>query len=178
MQYELPSDPATRPAAIVTVSELLRSVRDTLERRFPLAVGAGRAFQPVARAVRALLLHAEGRRRAGRLRDVPQPRRRARLGAARNGTQVEARALVTLYEPRGRFQLTVEGDAPGRPRSALRALPAAQGEARATRACSTAAQSGELPQHPRSDRRAHLARGGGAARRAHHARAAQSRDRR
>src|SRR5262245_43224966 len=38
---------------------------------------------------------------------------RSRAGALdwqpRDGMQVEARALVTLYEPRGRFQLTIEG---------------------------------------------------------------------
>src|SRR4051812_50111969 len=36
--------------------------------------------------------------------------RAAALGwEPRDGMQIEARALVTLYEPRGRFQLTVEG---------------------------------------------------------------------
>ena len=43
------------------------------------------ASSPTCRAAPSghLLLHPEGRRRPGRLRDVPQPRRGARLGAAR-----------------------------------------------------------------------------------------------
>ena len=36
MQYELPRDPVAAPDGVVTVSQLLRNVRDTLERRFPL----------------------------------------------------------------------------------------------------------------------------------------------
>src|SRR5438094_167414 len=38
--------------------------------------------------------------------------RQSRCPATRDGAQVEVCALVTLYEPRGRFQLTVEGMRP------------------------------------------------------------------
>ncbi len=48
----------------------------------------------------------------------------------RDGMQVEVRALPTLYEPRGPLPAHRRGHAPRRPRAALRALPAAQGEAR------------------------------------------------
>src|SRR5439155_1240529 len=47
------------------------------------ALGAGRIVQSVARALRALLLHAEGWGGTGRLRDVSQPGSGARLGAGR-----------------------------------------------------------------------------------------------
>src|SRR6266851_5641058 len=57
-----PARQSMTPNGVLTVSELLRSVRD--------------AWEP------------------------------------RDGAQVEVRALVTLYEPRGRFQLTVEGMRP------------------------------------------------------------------
>jgi len=36
MQYELPGDSVASAPSVVTVSQLLRNVRDTLERRFPL----------------------------------------------------------------------------------------------------------------------------------------------
>ena len=36
MQYELPSDSVAARSGAVTVSQLLRNVRDVLERRFPL----------------------------------------------------------------------------------------------------------------------------------------------
>ena len=36
MQYDFPSDALAPRTAVFTVSQLLRNVRDTLERRFPL----------------------------------------------------------------------------------------------------------------------------------------------
>ena len=59
------------------------------------ALGARRALQPVARPLGPLLLHAEGPRRAGRLRDVPQPGRGRSTASCATAMQVEARALVT-----------------------------------------------------------------------------------
>src|SRR5256714_14337951 len=92
---------------VVTVSELLRSVRDTLERRFPLLWVRGELSN---------LSRAPSGHRYFTLKDrgaqvdcVMYRSRAAALEAElREGMQVEAQVLVTLYEPRGRFQLTVE----------------------------------------------------------------------
>src|SRR3954465_11909100 len=107
MQYELPSAPATRSAAVVTVSQLLRNVRDTLERRFPLMWVRGE-LSNLSRAPSGHCYFT--------LKDddaqVDCVMFRSRLAAVgwelANGAQVEVRALASLYEPRGRFQLTVE----------------------------------------------------------------------
>jgi len=94
-------------AAPVTVSQLLRSVRDTLERRYALMWVTGE----ISNLTRAASGHwyftlkdddaqvdcVMFRGRAAHLDWTPE-----------NGTRVEARVLVTLYEPRGRFQLNVE----------------------------------------------------------------------
>ena len=92
---------------VVSVSELLRSVRDTLERRFPLLWVRGE-LSNLSRAP-------SGHRyftlkdRSAQVDCVMYRSRAATLEAAlREGMQVEAQVLVTLYEPRGRFQLTVE----------------------------------------------------------------------
>ena len=104
------SDSAIQSAATgspVSVSELLRSVRDTLEHRFPLMWVAGEisnlsrassghwyfTLKDDAAQVDCVMF----RGRATYLDWTPQ-----------DGMRVEARALVTLYEPRGRFQLNVE----------------------------------------------------------------------
>jgi len=95
-----------RPA-VVTVSELLRSVRMTLESRFPLAWVRGEVSN-VSRAPSGHLYFTlkDGAAQA----DCVMFRSRAAAleGELQEGAQVEARALVTLYEPRGRFQLNVE----------------------------------------------------------------------
>lgn len=91
----------------VTVSQLLRSVRDTLERRFPLMWVRGE-LSNLSRAPSGHCYFT--------LKDdaaqVDCVMFRSRLAAVdwelRNGAQVEVRALASLYEPRGRFQLTVE----------------------------------------------------------------------
>jgi len=107
MQYDLPSDSVAPRAGVVTVSQLLRNVRDTLERRFPLMWVRGE-LSNLSRAPSGHCYFT--------LKDddaqVDCVMFRSRLAALdwelRNGAQVEARALVSLYEPRGRFQLTVE----------------------------------------------------------------------
>ena len=91
----------------VTVSQLLRSVRDMLERRFPLMWVRGE-LSNLSRAPSGHCYFT--------LKDdaaqVDCVMYRSRLAAVdwelRNGAQVEVRALASLYEPRGRFQLTVE----------------------------------------------------------------------
>src|SRR2546421_1355511 len=92
---------------VVTVSELLRSVRDTLERRFALMWVRGE-LSNLSRAPsghRYFTLKDRGAQV-----DCVMFRSRAVLleDELREGMQVEARVLPTLYEPRGRFQLTVE----------------------------------------------------------------------
>jgi len=92
----------------VSVSELLRSVRDTLERRFPLLWVRGE----LSNLSRAPSGHWYFTLKDGSAQvDCVMFRSRAAAldWEPRDGMQVEARALVTLYEPRGRFQLTVEG---------------------------------------------------------------------
>lgn len=92
---------------VMSVSELNRSVRDLLERRFPLGWVAGEisnfkrydsghsyfTLKDAGAQVRCVMF----RTRAQYLDWQP-----------REGMQVEVRALVTLYEPRGDFQLNVE----------------------------------------------------------------------
>jgi len=91
----------------VTVSELLRSVRDTLERRFPLLWVRGELsnLRPAASGHYYFTLKDRGAQV-----DCVMFRSRAAAFEAslQEGMQVEAQVLVSLYEPRGRFQLTVE----------------------------------------------------------------------
>src|SRR5579885_2016255 len=93
--------------AILTVSELLRSVRDTLERRFPLLWVSGE----VSNLTRAASGHCYFTLKDGQAQ-ADCVMFRSRFAAVdwplRDGDRVEARVLVGLYEPRGRFQLTVE----------------------------------------------------------------------
>lgn len=94
-------------APVLSVSALLRSVRDTLERRFPLAWIAGEIsnFRPAASGHWYFTLKDE----AAQVDCVMFRSRAAALDwQPAEGMRVEARALVTLYEPRGRFQLNVE----------------------------------------------------------------------
>jgi exodeoxyribonuclease VII large subunit len=99
---------AAQPAAsVVTVSQLLRSVRDTLERRFPLLWVRGE----LSNLSRAGSGHYYFTLKDGSAQvDCVMFKSRAAAieWELRDGSQVEVRALVTLYEPRGRFQLTVE----------------------------------------------------------------------
>src|SRR2546423_1224323 len=96
---------------VVTVSELLRSVRDTLERRFALMWVRGELSN---------LSRAPSGHRYFTLKDrgaqvdcvMYRSRAAALEGELREGMQVEAQVLVSLYEPRGRFQLTVEAIRP------------------------------------------------------------------
>jgi exodeoxyribonuclease VII large subunit len=110
---EMPANPdlardfASPGDAVLSVSSLNRSVRDLLETRFPLVwVGGEVSNLTLARSghtyfslkdeqaqVRCVLF-----RHRGQLLDW----------TPREGMQVEVRAVVTLYEPRGEFQLNVE----------------------------------------------------------------------
>ncbi len=98
---------AGRGSAPVSVSELVRSVRDALERRFPLMWVAGEIsnFRPASSGHWYFTLKDD----AAQV-DCVMFRGRAALldWEPRDGARAEVRALVTLYEPRGRFQLNVE----------------------------------------------------------------------
>jgi len=97
---------APRPA-VLSVSELLRSVRDVLERRFPLSWVSGE----ISNLTRAASGHWYFTLKDESAQvDCVMYRGRAALidWTPRDGMRVEVRALVTLYEPRGRFQLNVE----------------------------------------------------------------------
>ena len=95
------------PSQILSVSALIRSVRDLLERRYPLLWVAGEISNfIVAKSGHAYFVlkdeHAQ-------VRCVMFRQRHQLLDwQARDGMQIEAQALVSLYEPRGDFQLNVE----------------------------------------------------------------------
>ena len=94
-------------APVLSVSELLRSVREVLERRFPLAWVGGEIsnFRPASSGHWYFTLKDE----TAQVDCVMFRGRAAALDwEPAEGMRVEARALVTLYEPRGRFQLNVE----------------------------------------------------------------------
>lgn len=95
------------PQVVLSISQLNRLTRQVLEREFPLCWVTGE----VSNLTRAASGHVYFT-----LKDVAAQvrcvmfRMRAQLVPWRleNGQQIEARALVSLYEPRGDFQLTVE----------------------------------------------------------------------
>lgn len=105
MESALPFDVAR--GAPLSVSELLRSVRDTLERGYPLLWVAGEIsnFRPAASGHWYFTL----KDATAQVDCVMFRRRAAHVDCEpREGLRVEVRALTTLYEPRGRFQLSVE----------------------------------------------------------------------
>jgi exodeoxyribonuclease VII large subunit len=108
MQNDIPGAVVASGLRILSVADLLRSVRDTLERRFPLAWVRGE----LSNLSRAPSGHCYFTLKDDAAQvDCVMFRSRAALldWEPRDGMQVEVRALPTLYEPRGRFQLTVEG---------------------------------------------------------------------
>ncbi len=98
---------APLPAEILTVSGLNRSVRDLLEHRYPLLWVAGE----ISNFIQAKSGHwyFSLKDEAAQARCVMFRHRSQHLDwQPREGMQVEVRALVTLYEARGDFQLGVE----------------------------------------------------------------------
>lgn len=96
------------PAEILTVTELNRQARLLLEQRFPLLWVSGEISNLTRAAsghVYFSLKDAQAQVRCVMFRS------RAQIlpWQLENGQQVEAQALVTLYEARGDFQLNVEG---------------------------------------------------------------------
>lgn len=98
---------ADTPSRVFSVSELNRLARDTLERSFPLFWIAGE----ICNLTRAASGHwyFSLKDEKAQVRCVMFRSRNSYLDwTPREGDKVEARALVTLYEARGEFQLTVE----------------------------------------------------------------------
>ena len=98
---------AVPAGAILSVSALNRSVRDLLEHRIPLAWVAGEISNFVH--ARSGHFYFSLKDDAAQVRCVMFRSRGTLLDwQPRDGMQVEVRALVTLYAPRGEFQLNVE----------------------------------------------------------------------
>jgi exodeoxyribonuclease VII large subunit len=94
-------------APVVSVSQLVRGARDALERSLPLVWVAGEIsnLRTVASGHRYFVLK-------DALAQVDCVMFRGRAAyldwEPKDGLRVEVRALATIYEPRGRFQLNVE----------------------------------------------------------------------
>ena len=92
---------------VISVSRLLRRAREVVERQFPLMWVGGEisALRPASSGHLYFVLK-DGDAQV----DCILFRSRAALldWTPREGMRVEVRALVTLYEPRGRFQLNVD----------------------------------------------------------------------
>ena len=95
------------PPEILSVSALARSVRDLLEHRYPLLWVAGEISNfTLAKSGHVYFILKD---HEAQVRCVMFRHRHQYLDwQPREGMQVEAQALVTLYEPRGDFQLNVE----------------------------------------------------------------------
>lgn len=100
--------PFDMPDEVIPVSRLNRLARETLEQRFPLLWVSGE----ISNLTRAASGHVYFSLKDDQaLVRCVMFRQRAQLVPWRleNGQQVEARALVSLYEARGDFQLNIEG---------------------------------------------------------------------
>jgi exodeoxyribonuclease VII large subunit len=113
MSAHLPAEPASArdyslsASKLLTVAELNRSVRDLIEHRLPLLWVAGEISNCVQ--ARSGHLYFSLKDDAAQVRCVMFRSRGALLDwQPRDGMHVEVRALATLYEARGDFQLTVE----------------------------------------------------------------------
>jgi exodeoxyribonuclease VII large subunit len=109
----MPGDPAPArenavpTGGVLTVSALNRSIRDLLEHRFPL-VWVGGEISNFTQA-RSGHLYFSLKDEQAQVRCVMFRSRGLALDwQPREGMRVEVRATVTLYEPRGDFQLNVE----------------------------------------------------------------------
>jgi exodeoxyribonuclease VII large subunit len=106
-EQELARDSTPSPAEILSVSALNRSVRDSLEHRYPLLWVTGEISNfTLAKSGHAYFLLKDEQ---AQVRCVMFRHRNQYLEwAPRDGMRVEAQVLVTLYEARGDFQLNVE----------------------------------------------------------------------
>ncbi len=106
MEHEFPR-PEGAAGPVLSVSQLLRSIRDAIEHRFPLLWVEGEISN--LRAAASGHLYFVLKDEQAQVDCVMFRSRAAALDwTPAEGARVEARALATLYEPRGRFQLNVE----------------------------------------------------------------------
>lgn len=96
------------PVTALPVSELNRRVRLSLEREFPL-LWIGGEISNLTRATSGHLYFSLKDESAQARCVMFRTRAQAIPWRLENGQQVEVRALVSLYEARGEFQLAVEG---------------------------------------------------------------------
>src|SRR5581483_2653371 len=108
---ELARVSAPSRSRVLSVSALVRDVRDLLEHRYPLLWVAGEMSDFTA--ARSVHLYFSLKDDAARVRCVMYSSRNQALDwTPREGMKVEVQALVTLYESRGEFQLSVEAMRP------------------------------------------------------------------
>ncbi len=99
--------PLTPPSPVLSVSDLNRQVRDCLESSFPLFWVAGEVSNLTYAASGHVYFSLKDAQ--AQVRCVLWRNRAQLLGwRLENGQQLETRALVSFYEPRGEFQLNVE----------------------------------------------------------------------
>lgn len=95
------------PATVVSISELNRLARQSLEREFPLLWVAGE-ISNLTRAASGHVYFSLKDESAQARCVMFRSRAQSVSWRLENGQQVEARALVSIYEPRGEFQLNIE----------------------------------------------------------------------
>ncbi len=95
------------PATVVSISELNRLARLSLEREFPLLWVAGE-ISNLTRAASGHVYFSLKDENAQARCVMFRSRAQSIPWRLENGQQVEARALVSLYEPRGEYQLNIE----------------------------------------------------------------------
>src|SRR5882672_4007141 len=99
--------PGSSGPQILTVSALARSVRDLLEHHYPLLWVAGEISSfTVAKSGHAYFILKDDQAQARCV--MFRSRHQVLDWEPRDGMQVEVQVLVSLYEARGEFQLTVE----------------------------------------------------------------------
>ncbi|MBK7768133.1 MAG: exodeoxyribonuclease VII large subunit [Sulfuritalea sp.] len=95
------------PATVISIGELNRLARQSLEREFPLLWVAGE-ISNLTRAASGHFYFSLKDESAQARCVMFRSRAQSLAWRLENGQQVEARALVSLYEPRGDFQLNIE----------------------------------------------------------------------
>ncbi|MCX7147513.1 MAG: exodeoxyribonuclease VII large subunit [Sulfuritalea sp.] len=95
------------PATVVSISDLNRLARLSLEREFPLLWVAGE-ISNLTRAASGHVYFSLKDENAQARCVMFRSRAQSIPWRLENGQQVEARALVSLYEPRGEYQLNIE----------------------------------------------------------------------
>ena len=136
-----PAPPAPAQPRIYVVSELLRAARLTLESRFADVRVEGEVSGLKRSGNGHIYFCAQGR--GGALDCVLFSREAARLKfTLEEGMAVRCRGRLTLYEARGKFQMTVADDRADRRGRAGAGVRAAQADGSAPRGCSTRRASG------------------------------------